>query len=357
MKLGLVGPLPPPNGGMAMQTEQLARLLREDGVQVDVLAVNAPYRPRWIGRVRGVRALFRLLPYLWQCWRLLGRVDLVHLMANSGWSWQLFATPLIWLASWRRVPVIVNYRGGGAAEYLEQAAPRVLPTLRRASVLAVPSGFLQAVFNGYGVPSQVVPNIVDTRCFAPVERLPDRALPLRLAVTRNLEPIYGLDTAIRALAHLQKARPGSTLTIAGSGPQRAALEALAAELGLAGAVYFAGRLSREEIAALYAQSDVLLNPARVDNMPNSVLEAMACGLPVVSTAVGGVPYIIDDGATGLLVAPDAPEAMAEAVLQLVDDAARYRAIAAAALAQTRAYTWPAVREQWLNLYRTTVAAA
>ncbi|TXS89794.1 glycosyltransferase family 4 protein [Parahaliea aestuarii] len=339
---------------MAMQTEQLARLLREEGVQVDVLPVNAPYRPRWIGRVRGLRALFRLIPYLWHCWRLLGRVDLVHLMANSGWSWQLYAAPLIWLASWRGVPLIVNYRGGGAADYLAASASRVLPTLRRATALAVPSGFLQEVFGRYQVTCSVVPNIVDTECFTPVERMPGAAVPLRLAVTRNLEALYGLDTAIRSLALIQEHRPGSTLTIAGTGPERSALQALAEQLGLASSVYFAGRLSREDVARLYAEADVLLNPSRVDNMPNSVLEAMASGLPVVSTAVGGVPYIIEDGVTGLLVAPDAPQEMTDAVLALAQDAGLYRRIAAAALAQTRAYTWPAVREQWLALYRAAV---
>jgi hypothetical protein len=82
--LGLVGPLPPPNGGMAMQTEQLARLMREEGLAVEIVQTNAPYRPHWVERIRIVRAGFRLLPYLVQVWRLAGRSDVIHLMANSG---------------------------------------------------------------------------------------------------------------------------------------------------------------------------------------------------------------------------------------------------------------------------------
>ncbi|MFV0276502.1 MAG: glycosyltransferase family 4 protein [Parahaliea sp.] len=341
-----------------MQTEQLARLLGQEGVAVTMLQTNAPYRPAWVEQWRGLRALFRLLPFLWNTWRLLGRVDVVHLMANSGWSWQLFAAPVIWLAHLRRVPVVLNYRGGHAAQYLERSAARVLPTLRRVSELVVPSGFLRDVFGRYGVDCTVIPNIVDTHCFAPVERLPGSAAPLRLAVTRNLEAIYGLDTAIRALALVVRERPGCRLYIAGSGPLLASLQALAAELGVAEQVHFTGRLDRQQVARLYAESDIMLNPSRVDNMPNSVLEAMASGLPVVSTAVGGVPYIIEDQRTGLLVPPDDPPAMARAVLALAGDPALYQSVVSAGLQQTQAYTWPAVREQWLLVYRgqTEVAA-
>jgi hypothetical protein len=83
LKIGLIGPLPPPSGGMANQTRQLARLLAEAGMAVEVVQVNAPYRPGWIERVRGLRAMFRLLPYLVHLWRCAGRVDLFHVMANS----------------------------------------------------------------------------------------------------------------------------------------------------------------------------------------------------------------------------------------------------------------------------------
>jgi glycosyltransferase involved in cell wall biosynthesis len=79
------------------------------------------------------------------------------------------------------------------------------------------------------------------------------------------------------------------------------LQALAASLGIADAVCFVGRLDRDQVAALYSEADVILNPSRVDNMPNSVLEAMACGLPVVSTRAGGVPHIVRDGVSALLV--------------------------------------------------------
>ena len=118
LRLGLVGPLPPPNGGMAMQLQQLAGLLGHEDIGVDLVQTNPPYRPAIVRHVKGLRAIFLLVPYLWRVWRMAGRVDVIHLMANSGWSWQLYAAPVIWLGWLRKTPVIVNYRGGAAREYL-----------------------------------------------------------------------------------------------------------------------------------------------------------------------------------------------------------------------------------------------
>ena len=142
-RIGLVGPLPPPSGGMANQTRQLARLLGEEGLDVELVQVNAPYRPPWVEPLRGVRAFFRLAPYLVRLWRAAGRVRLFHVMANSGWAWHLFAAPAVWIARLRGVPVVINYRGGGAEEFFERSLFWVRPTMRLADRVIVPSGFLK----------------------------------------------------------------------------------------------------------------------------------------------------------------------------------------------------------------------
>jgi glycosyltransferase involved in cell wall biosynthesis len=356
MRLGLVGPLPPPNGGMAMQTVQLARLLEKEGVAVELVQTNAPYWPSWVGKIKGLRALFRLVPYLWHIWRLAGSSDVIHLMANSGWSWQLFAAPVIWIGWLRKTPVIVNYRGGEAREYLAASAWWVKPTMARAARLVVPSGFLQQVFREVGLRAAVIPNIIDLDTFFPAPE-PPADVVFTLVITRNLEPIYGLDTAIRALALAREAIPDIQLKIAGSGPQGAELGQLAERLGLGSAVVFLGRLERPQIVDLYHSAHVMLNPSRVDNMPNSVLEALACGLPVISTNVGGVPYIVQDGQTAVLVAPDNAQEMAQAVINLCRDSrlrSRLRDNGCRAVAQ---YAWDEVRPQWLALYNTVGAAA
>lgn len=360
LRLGLVGPVPPPNGGMAMQTAQLARLLAAEGVEVTLVPTNPPYRPAVVAGIPGLRALFRLVPYLLAVWRLAGKVDVIHLMANSGWSWQLFAAPVLWLAPMRHCPVIVNYRGGEAQVYFQRSFGRVRPSLRQAALVVVPSVYLQSVFGDYGESTQVIPNIVDREVFRErTAAIPAHSAPVgtqgngktfTLVITRNLEPIYGIDTALHALARVREQGCPACMRIAGSGPAELQLRGLARELGLEGVVQFEGRLDRDEVVALYGQADAMVNPTTVDNMPNSVLEAMACGLPVISTNVGGVPYILTNGETGLLVPPHDPAALGDAILRLYTEPTLQRHIREGALRAVAQYSWPQVRKQWLAAY-------
>jgi glycosyltransferase involved in cell wall biosynthesis len=350
LHLGLVGPLPPPSGGMAMQTLQLARLLGEDDLEVELLQTNAPYSPKIIEKVKGLRALFRLVPYLWRVWCLAGRVNVIHLMANSGWSWQLFAAPVIWIGWLRRTPVIVHFHGGEAREYLARSFAWVKLSLARASSLIVPSGFLQQVFSECGLASAVIPNAIDLDQFYPSSPAESRPT-FTVVITRNLEPIYGLDTAIRAIAIAREQIPNIKLKIAGSGHQRRELERLVDTLDLGRCITFLGRLESKEVVALYHCADAMLNPSTVDNMPISVLEAMACGVPVVSTDVGGVPYIVRDGKTAVLVAPGNEQEMAEAIISLCNNQVLRTSLAENGRREVSKYGWPTVRPQWLALYQ------
>jgi glycosyltransferase involved in cell wall biosynthesis len=354
LRIALVGPLPPPEGGMANQTRQLGELLQTEGAHVTLVRMNAPYRPAWIKRLRGVRALFRLLPYLVELWRVAGQVDLYHIVANSGWSWHLFAMPAVWVARLRGIPSVVNYRGGEAESFLKRSAPVVRSTLRCASVLAVPSGFLQQVFARWGIGSEIVPNIVDVSRFRPGRGTHAGSSP-HLLVARNLERIYDIATALRAFALVRKEWPGAKLTVAGAGPEKQALHSLAAELGLLDAVHFRGRLDRDQMAELYRSACVVMNPSRIDNMPNSILEAMASGTPVVSTDVGGIPFIVQHGITGLLVRPGDYAAMAVAVQRLLRDPQCAMRLRDTALEEAQQYTWPRVRQQWARVYMSVLS--
>jgi len=340
LHIGLVGPLPPPYGGMANQTQQLAELLRSEGLTVSLVQTNATYRPQWVSGLPLARAFFRLIPYLYALWQLAGRCDVIHIMANSGWSWHLFAAPAVWIAKFRQVPVVVNYRGGEADTFLAKSARSVRLTMRQTSALIVPSGFLKTVFTRFDMPVTIVPNIIDIARFS--NPAPHRATRRHLLVPRNLEPIYDNETAILAFSIVHRSHPDATLTIAGSGPLAESLGALAKKLGLSGAVIFAGRLDRDAMAQAYRAADIAINPSLVDNMPNSVLEAMASGIPVVSTNVGGVPFIVKDEHTALLVPPKSPEAMAKAILRLMDDSALSDKLIDNGLADVQKFTWQQV---------------
>ena len=337
---------------MANQTRQLAGLLRTAGADVSVIQVNAPYRPAWAGRLPGIRALFRLIPYLWQLWRTAGKVRLFHVMANSGWSWHLFAAPAIWIGWFRGVRVIVNYRGGEAEEFFSRSFRWIRPSLNKVTLIIVPSGFLADVFKRRDVATRIVPNIVNLERFTAGERhrhSSGDAGP-KLLVTRNLEPIYDIDTALRVLQQVRKSFPEASITICGSGPERGRLVALAQALEIESAVVFTGRVDNEQIAALYQSADVMVNPSLADNMPNSVLEALASGVPVVSTEVGGVPYLVQHEKTALLVPVSDVDAMAKAVIRVLETPELAARLAAAGLAEIQQYTWPNVEGKLQAVY-------
>ena len=335
---------------MANQTRQLAELLRGEGAQVEIVQVNAPYRPAWAEKLKGVRALFRLVPYLYRLWQGAGRADLVHVMANSGWSWHLFAAPAVWMAALRGVPVVVNYRGGEAGTFLDRAGAVVRFTMRRASLLVLPSGFLLEVFARHGMPGRIVPNIIDLTRFRPADPPQPPGTAPHLVVGRNLEALYGNDVALRAFALVAARFPAARLTLAGAGPEAPALESLARQLGVSDRICFAGRLDRDQMAALYRDAHLMLNASRVDNMPNALLEALASGLPIVSTRAGGIPFIVKDRHTARLVPVDDHVAMAEAAIEVLEDTALRNALIAAGLADVQRYQWTSVRDELRAAY-------
>jgi glycosyltransferase involved in cell wall biosynthesis len=176
----------------------------------------------------------------------------------------------------------------------------------------------------------VIPNGLDLALFA--ERGPAR--PIRTIVTvANLRPEKGHETLLASAAALVRVDPRLRFQIVGDGPRRRALEELSEARGLAANVEFLGH--REDIPALLAAADVFVLSSRSEAFPNGAIEAMAAGLPVVASAVGGLLDLIDDGRTGLLVPPADPEALTAALRALIGDPARAEALGRAARGEVR----------------------
>ena len=218
----------------------------------------------------------------------------------------------------------------------------------------VPSGFLESVFGKHAIGTIVVPNIINLERFNSDRAAADTLDAPRLLVARNLEPIYDNGTALRAFALVLARHPEARLVVAGSGPQREELEQFAVVLGIAHAVTFTGRVDNAGMAALYRDADIMLNPSTVDNMPNSVLEALASGTVVVSTNVGGVPFLVDHGKTALLVPPRDPQAMADAVLRVLDEPGLATALREAGLRYVQQYAWAGVKPRLMAVYRSVL---
>ncbi len=118
---------------------------------------------------------------------------------------------------------------------------------------------------------------------------------------------------------------------------------------------FIGRVPHSRMPELYDAADIYLNSPNVDNMPGSIIEAYAAGVPVVTTNAGGIPYIVTHGETGLMVERNDHEAMAREAIRLLESEELAATIARKAHAECRKYSWGAVREEWLGLYRELAA--
>jgi glycosyltransferase involved in cell wall biosynthesis len=154
---------------------------------------------------------------------------------------------------------------------------------------------------------------------------------------------------LRAFAYIQKEIPDAVLTVVGDGSQRSALENLASQLQLQ-RTNFTGRVEHDEINRQYSACDIYLNASKIDNQPLSILEAFACGLPVVTTDAGGIPDIVTDEITGFLVPIGDYEALAARALKLLTHQEIASTMIESARAECVRYTWTVVCPQWLDLY-------
>ena len=192
----------------------------------------------------------------------------------------------------------------------------------------------------------VIPNGVDLTAFA--ERKPGGAVR-RFITVANLRPEKSHETLLAAAAELLRDRPYLEFQIVGDGPRRHELEQLARDRNLAPHVTFLGH--REDVPALLRAADVFVLPSRSEAFPNSAIEAMAAGLPVVASAVGGLLNLVEDGHTGLLVPPRDPEALVAALRSLVEAPARARALGRAARAEVQQrYSFDRMVSSFEDLY-------
>jgi glycosyltransferase involved in cell wall biosynthesis len=353
LRVVLVAPSLSILGGQAVQADRLRQSWKGDrDIHASLLPVNpdAPPPLHLLQRVKYVRTATTQLVYWPSLVRRLRHADVVHVFSASYFSFLLAPWPAVQVARLLGKPVVLNYRSGEAPDHLAKS-PVARRTLAGVELNVVPSRFLQEVFAGFGIGSRIIPNVVDIERFRFRERRPLRP---HLVSTRNLEPLYNVACTLRAFRLVQDHHPDATLMLVGTGSEETRLRTLARELRLKG-VTFAGRMHPGEIWRAYADADIYVQTPNIDNMPTSVLEAYASGLPVVATAAGGVPAILTDGEHGLLAPLDDHRAVADRVLRLLRDPSLVTRLTAQARARSESCTWPAVRQLWIDAYRSVLA--
>ncbi len=218
---------------------------------------------------------------------------------------------------------------------------------RHASVVVANSQGLKDIATQFDAsnPIEVIPNGINTTRFFPTAR---ELTPARLLFVGRLVYQKGGDVLIDALANIKDLN--WELTIVGDGPRKQDWENQAARLGISERLHFPGWLDKSDLLEQYQKANIFVLPSRHEGMPNVVLEAMGCGLPVIATRIAGSEDLVLDGTTGYLIEPDDPQGLAEALVRLIDhkediqrmgEASRNRVI--------ESFSWDSVSERYLTL--------
>jgi glycosyltransferase involved in cell wall biosynthesis len=218
--------------------------------------------------------------------------------------------------------------------------------LQSARVVTTPSEYLRDQMSSYRADLRLLPNALDLSAY----RYRRRSQPQPAIVwLRAFHEIYNPELPVRVLKLLAPDFPALRVTMVGPDKGDGTFQRtreLAASLGVLDRLTFPGRVPKSDTPLWLDKGDIFLNTPRVDNTPVSVLEAMACGLCIVSTKVGGIPYLLEDQTDALLVPTDDPVAMAAAVRRLLTDPALADRLSAKARAKAERHDWPVILPQW-----------
>lgn len=320
----------------------------ERGLQVSFIPHNPrlPGPLRFLQRIKYVRTVVTSIHYWLLLLTRLWKYDVIHIFSASYYSYLLCVMPAILIGKLYRVKVLVDYRSGEAEDHLRNWKLTAVPVLRLADMIVVSSGYLQSIFAQFGLHARTIYDVVELDTFAYRDRFPIRPV---FFTSRLHEPLYNVPCVLRAFALIQKRYPDAVLTVAGDGWMRPQLEELARELELKNTT-FVGRVDFERMPATYDAADIYLTATDLDNMPGSVIECLSCGLPVVTTDAGGVPYIVTHEKTALIVPRGDHHAMAASAIRLLEDNDLVLRLTRAGRESCRQFTWPEVRDKWLQAY-------
>ena len=332
MKILLISNFEEGVGGISVQVSALRDKLRGEGHACDILSTKGATAKR-------VKAVFALL--------FKGRrYDVFHIHACSDRGF-LPAILGINIGRLLKKRIVLTFHGGGAEGFFKRKQGLVKRYLSRTSANIVLSGFIGRVFDQYGIPYTVIPNMLESDDSA--FRARTEIKPKFIGI-RSFTETYNIKCTLKAFDAVLKKYPDASLTLLGDGPLRTELEQYVSDQHLQN-VTFVGQVPNTEIYRYLDDADIMVSSSRFDNMPVSVLEGFKAGLLVISSNVGGVPYMIEDGKNGLLFDRDNDTQMAEKMIAAVDHPEATLRMIENAHHCLDAYKWENCREKLLALYK------
>lgn len=332
-KVLIIANYQPSVGGISVQVELLHKYLNsEEGYQVDIFSLKGSI----------IRRVFLII----KLFVAARKYDVLHVHACSDRGF-LPAIVGAYVGKIYRKRRILTYHGGGADAFFARKNNLVKNTLQKFDSVIVLSGYLKNIFDHYNLPCIIIPNIAEFD--ANLYKAKTHIEPKYISV-RHLRELYNVKCILKAFEIVKKEIPFAILTILGDGDQKEMLQNWVIKHNLKDVV-FVGAVPHNKMNEYLLQNDIFLSAPKTDNMPMSILEAYNAGLLVISSNVGGVPYMLNDNETGLLFESDNADELAIMMIHSVQNKQHAIEMIQNAYQSLDMYKWENIRVKLLEVYK------
>lgn len=287
----------------------------------------------------------RLLEMLFSILKYAKKTDyvLIDTYSTQNFYYAYLCSQLCRLLNLKYIPIL---HGGNLPNRLKNNPKLSAAIFKNAWINIAPSGYIKSHFEAYGFTNiKIIPNAINIKNYEFQERNFEE---IKLLWVRSFSRIYNPKLAVEVLHGLKVKGVEATLCMVGPDNDGSLEETKDYANHLNLDVTFTGKLSKKEWVALAKNETIFINTTNFDNMPVSIIEAMALGLPVISTNVGGLPFLIDDYKTGILVEPNNAEAFVSAIMQLKKNAVETKGFVINARLKVQGFDWTIVKKLWIN---------
>lgn len=292
-------------------------------------------------------SFFRFLHMQWVVFKYRKQADfvLIDTYSTLAFWYAFFVSKLCQMLSIAYIPIL---HGGNLPNRFKKNKKVTQSFVSNAYKTVIPSQYLNEHLKGFEIPRIVIiPNAIELKNYTFKKR---NTFEPKLLWVRSLAKIYNPEMAVQVFSLLKKEYPNAELTMIGPFKDISKIEMQNLIDSYNVEVYLTGKLEKKEWISKACEYDIFLNTTTIDNMPVSVIEAMMLGLPVVSTNVGGLPFLIEDGKTGQLVDTNNPQMMVDAIKGYLNNADFTIKIAELAHAEVQKYDWNVIKYQWIDLF-------
>ena len=316
--------------------DTLSALLEQEGYEVRAVSSYAIKLFRLCSMMLNVISFRRRIKYV-----------LIDTYSTSNFYYAYLISRLCVFLNIKYIPIL---RGGNLPQRLDNSPKMAASVFNNSYANVAPSNYLKTEFENRGYITIYIPNVLEIKKY---EFKPRGISEPRLLYVRAFASIYNPEMAIHVLKDLIKDFPNTRLCMIGPVKDNSldSCKELVHEFNLENSVEFTGKLSKDEWHKKAVDYNIFINTTNIDNTPVSVMEAMALGIPVVSTNVGGVPYLVKNEHTGLLVDKNNVEQMAKGVKRLITDEKLSSTIAQNARKHVESFDWDNVCKLWNNILK------